>query len=623
MVRLEAAEHETVEGVRTIGAHPALFLYDPRPIWRALGSSFDLIDIHEEPFALATAEVLLLRRFRNLGKRRRPPYTVYSAQNIFKRYPFPFSLMERRALRGASGVSVCNDGARDVLRRKGLTAPVEVIGLGVDLDLFTPGTAARGESVDELVVGYAGRLAGHKGVSQLLDAVARAGQISLLLAGDGPDRHELEKQADRLGVSAHFLGALPADELADFYRSLDVLVVPSLTTRGWMEQFGRVAVEAMACGTPVVASDSGALPDVVGGAGLLVPPGDADALADALRTLAKSPQLRSELRYEGLRRAQSYSWPVIAGDYHRLYNQALGNTKASATDVVPAPSRLEIIVVAYGSPDLVRSAISPLVGQYDVLVVDNSSLPALRELTLELGARYIDPGRNGGFAAGVNIGLEHRRDPGGDVLLLNPDATIAPEDITTLQRALHAEPNIASVGPVQVNADGEPARVAWPFPSPVRTWCEAVGMGSLTPTRQGRTFVIGSVLLINGAALTDVGRFDERFFLYAEETDWSWRAVRQGWRHRSVPSASAMHIGAATSTDPERRETHFHASQERYLRKHFGPLGWQVSRLGALAGAGLRMALLSGSRKDAARRRWHLYVRGPVAAETALEAIAP
>ena len=75
----------------TWGRHPALFVYDPRPLWRALGEAYDVIDVHEEPFALATAEVLLLRWLR----RNRAPVVLYTAQNLHKRYPPPFRWLER------------------------------------------------------------------------------------------------------------------------------------------------------------------------------------------------------------------------------------------------------------------------------------------------------------------------------------------------------------------------------------------------------------------------------------------------------------------------------------------------------------------------------------------------
>lgn len=82
-----------------------------------------------------------------------------------------------------------------------------------------------------------------------------------------------------------------------------------------------------------------------------------------------------------------------------------------------------------------------------------------------------------------------------------------------------------------------------------------------------------------------------------------------------MPEAHAMHIGAATSTDPTRREGHFHAAQEIYLRKHFGGAGWQLARAGQIAGSALRGAVLGGERRRAARDRVRLYLRGPAASE--------
>ena len=96
-----------------------------------------MIDIHEEPFALATAEILLLRRLR----RQRAPYVLYSAQNIDKRYPPPFRWLERWALRHAAGLSVCNSEAGRICERKGLPGPATLIPLGVDVERFSPAPA--------------------------------------------------------------------------------------------------------------------------------------------------------------------------------------------------------------------------------------------------------------------------------------------------------------------------------------------------------------------------------------------------------------------------------------------------------------------------------------------------
>ncbi len=116
--------------VRTVGHHPNLFVYDPLGLWRVLGSArWDLIDMHEEPFGLAVAEVLLLCRLRSL----RIPFVVSSAQNIEKRYPPPFRWLERWSLRRAAGAYTCNVEAGGILRRKGLAEEPVLLPLGVDV----------------------------------------------------------------------------------------------------------------------------------------------------------------------------------------------------------------------------------------------------------------------------------------------------------------------------------------------------------------------------------------------------------------------------------------------------------------------------------------------------------
>jgi GT2 family glycosyltransferase len=235
----------------------------------------------------------------------------------------------------------------------------------------------------------------------------------------------------------------------------------------------------------------------------------------------------------------------------------------------------------------------------------------VREVCAETGVRYIDPGWNGGFAAGVNEGLRRRRHPDSDVLLLNPDAVIEPDGIRRLHEALRSEPMLASVGPAQLDEEGHSSRVGWPFPSPQGAWLDAVGLGRL---RRAEEYVIGSVLLLRAEALDQLGGLDERFFLYAEETDWAYRATRLGWRHRVVPSVVALHVGGATSTSSRRREVHFHASQEHYMRKHFGAVGWTVARGAHLAGAAVR-SILPGERGLAARERFGLFLRGPARLE--------
>lgn len=273
-------------------------------------------------------------------------------------------------------------------------------------------------------------------------------------------------------------------------------------------------------------------------------------------------------------------------------------------------------MVAYGAPELLTAALAPLVDRYAITVVDNSSDPRIAAIVREVGGAYWDPGANLGFGSGVNHGLRRRQTPGTDVLLLNPDAEVDPNTVARLQEALHAGPRIAAVGPRQVDENGTPAQVAWPYPRPAHFLADAVKLGRLVPA--GPLYVIGSVLMLRADALDDVGYFDEEFFLYAEEADWEVRALERGWSNLVVEDALATHVGAGTSSDSYARDVFLHAGLERYLRKHHGWWGWQISRWAIVIGGLPRIALFRGDRRRAARARVALFAHGPVALERRL-----
>lgn len=318
--RCVPGEDDFVVPVRTLGRHPNLFVYDPVPLWRAIRSHKpDLLDVHEEPCSLATAELILLRRI--LAPKAR--VLLYSAQNIPKRYPFPFRQLERVALRVASGVYVCNEAAGEILRSKGFRGDVVVLPLGVDVSSFRP--QERQAPQGGLRVGYVGRITANKGVDVLVRALVGAPEMRLEIVGSGPEEKSLRQLSLNLGVADRiaFRGFSSQESLSEIYRTFDVVAVPSLPWPGWLEQFCRVAVEAMACGVPVVASRSGALPEVVGDAGILVEPGDVSAWRSSLVSLLEDPSLWGVLRKRSLDRAPCFSWEAVAEGHLGLYEAVL------------------------------------------------------------------------------------------------------------------------------------------------------------------------------------------------------------------------------------------------------------------------------------------------------------
>jgi glycosyltransferase involved in cell wall biosynthesis len=166
-----------------------------------------------------------------------------------------------------------------------------------------------------LTIGYAGRLVPEKGIQTLVEAVRRLPGSKVLMVGEGPLEASLGRERQ-----VCLLGKVARDQMQQFWDSIDVLVLPSLTTRRWAEQFGRVLGEAMAAGVPVVGSSSGAIPEVIGDAGLIFPEGDAAELAAALTQLNGAPDLYARLVEKGYERVrQHYSNDVIMGRTVRFY----------------------------------------------------------------------------------------------------------------------------------------------------------------------------------------------------------------------------------------------------------------------------------------------------------------
>jgi GT2 family glycosyltransferase len=285
--------------------------------------------------------------------------------------------------------------------------------------------------------------------------------------------------------------------------------------------------------------------------------------------------------------------------------------RCAYTGVTASARPVQVVVVGYHAPYDLDRCLTSVASEAEVTLVDNSSSGDVRAVALRHGVDYLDPGSNLGFAAGVNVALRKLtgRSPR-DVLLLNPDAFLAPSDLRQLTDFLRFKGNerVAAVSPRLVDDGGRAQRVVWPFPTPGRAWAEALGLG-LIPAR--RTFVIGAVLLLRWEALLEVGLFDERFFLYAEEADWQKRAISLGWSSKLCSDAVASHRGAGTSMDSSNREALFHSAHETYIRKWHGRWGWMVYRSAACLGATARALLLRGDRRTAAARRARLYFRGP------------
>jgi glycosyltransferase involved in cell wall biosynthesis len=315
-----------------LSKHIQLFAYDPRPIIRALREHKPhLIDLGHESYSVAGAEVLTLCRWFAPNV----PIVMQANQNIHHNYPPPFNWLEQRAFRRVAAAYGCSETVCEVLRAKGFAKPAPVVPFGVDTEAFRPRPARDEPANHPLTIGYIGRMLPGKGLNVLAAALEKIkGEAwQLLVVGDGSERQAFEQRLREAGLHdrAEFTGAVNFALVPEYFQRLDVMVIPTETTKRVREQFGRVIIEAMASGVPVIGSTCGAIPEVIGAAGLVFPEGDAAALAESLRSLLADADLRERLVLAGQARVEQYSWTQVAEKTYELFRRVLDNREKTAT----------------------------------------------------------------------------------------------------------------------------------------------------------------------------------------------------------------------------------------------------------------------------------------------------
>ena len=294
-----------------------------RGLRRALGGeSYDVVYLDEEPYSLVAFQFLRLKPM--LGGR----LLVHTKQNIFRRYPFPFSWMQQQVLQRSECVAAANMEGREVLRRKGRRGRIPILPFAVDPSLFHRRNAAARRAalgLDRLVIGYVGRLTPEKGITDLIAALERlwaeGAEFQVFVVGSGPLGQDVRAFARRVGAGKVAVqSAVSHAAVPETMSCIDVLALPSRTTPRWKEQFGRVIVEALCCGVPVVGSDSGEIPVLLRrtGAGLIFREGDVGDLADKLRTaIGDHERLHAETSEARRRIEATYSYRAVA---EKLYD---------------------------------------------------------------------------------------------------------------------------------------------------------------------------------------------------------------------------------------------------------------------------------------------------------------
>ena len=289
----------------------------------------DIIHLEEEPWSLCALQTIILRRI--FCPRSKLIFRTSLSIPIKLKFGFVGSLIERITFRKCDYAFILSKRAGELLRQKGYRKGMEVSYNGVDTGMFRKMDASDlkrelGIAKNDFVIGYVGRLMRMKGLATLLEAFAMLDGGRLLLVGGGQYKEEMIAAASRLGVRERMIlaGATPAEDVPGYINCMDVMVLPSITTPDWVEFFGRTLVEAMVCRVPVIGSDSGEIPNVVGDAGLIFHEGDENDLRDKLAMVMGNRELRQTLIQKGYERSTSlYTWESVAKDTYETYRSIL------------------------------------------------------------------------------------------------------------------------------------------------------------------------------------------------------------------------------------------------------------------------------------------------------------
>ena len=305
-----------------------------RRLRRLLKRDWDLVHAWEEPYIRAGHQIA---SWVPDGV----PYVFRTAQSLPKRYPPPFSWFERRAVARAAGW-ICSGQTvvENLLARPSYAdMPMALIPLGVDLDAFRPDAAAGAATRRRLgwqddgppVVGFVGRFVPEKGwelLTRVLDRIRTPWRA--LFLGGGPDEARLRAWAAGHPDAVRVVGVAHA-EVPQYLSAMDLMAAPSQTASHWREQFGRMLIEAFAAGVPVVGSDSGEIPNVIGDAGIVVGEKDEDGWRDTLGSLIQSPNRRAALATAGLERAHQFTWDEVGRLHVEFFDRVLASHGRAVT----------------------------------------------------------------------------------------------------------------------------------------------------------------------------------------------------------------------------------------------------------------------------------------------------
>lgn len=274
-----------------------------------------------------------------IARRLRLPYVVSlrgsDVPGYSRRYELAerllFRRLSRKIWRNAAAVVANSEGLRTLALSTARNQRIDVIPNGVDTTLFSPPVSrdTSSSTTQQVNLIYVGRLIPRKGVDLILRAMANLTHVHLTVIGDGPERERLGAIVATDNLPVDFLGECEHAALPDLYRQHDAFLLPS-----YNEGMSNTVLEAMASGLPVIVTEVGGTGELVDGNGIVVRPGDSDAVEAAIRELRDDSERRRRMGMRSRQIALQYSWTAVAdayiAQYQRAYSEsgsARGNTR--------------------------------------------------------------------------------------------------------------------------------------------------------------------------------------------------------------------------------------------------------------------------------------------------------
>ncbi len=300
----------------------------------------DIIQVEQGSRGLAYTEIITLNNLLGI-----------KAKNIFFTWwnlPYQLnllaSMLEKYNLKYSHGIISGNQDGAEILRQRGYQGLIKVMPqLGVDDTLFKPNPQPElkqklGITDTDFIVGFVGRFVQEKGILTLLKSLIsiKDKPWKFLLLGRGELKSEIINRAKENNIQDRIIlvESVPHHEVCNYINLMNTLVLPSettykfktLTSVGWKEQFGHVIIEAMSCQVPVIGSNSGEIPHVIGDAGLVFPEGDVKALANCLLRLIEKPEFAQNLGLMGYTKViAQYTNKALAKQQLEFYQEVINN----------------------------------------------------------------------------------------------------------------------------------------------------------------------------------------------------------------------------------------------------------------------------------------------------------